>query len=156
MTRQAYEELLKVDDECAPWAKAQPGFVQDTTDDELAVVDTITNQHPGWVQETLNAADPFIIAQAVEQELVVVTFERRRGSGSRSTTISRFPTSPTSGKSSASTSRNSRVAKAGSSRRRVTAVAGQGVWYGDHGVPCPEACTDGWARRTTPCDYYTP
>lgn len=81
MTREAYEELLRVDDECAPWAKAQPGFVQDTTDDELAVVDSITNQHPGWVQETLNAADPFIIAQAVEQELVVVTFERRRGVG---------------------------------------------------------------------------
>lgn len=81
MTRQAYEELLKVDDECAPWAKAQPGFVQDTTDDELAVVDTITNQHPGWVQEALNAADPFIIAHAVEQELVVVTFERRKGQG---------------------------------------------------------------------------
>lgn len=36
MTRQAYEELLKVDDECAPWAKVQQGFVQDTTDDELA------------------------------------------------------------------------------------------------------------------------
>ncbi len=79
MIRQAYEELLKVDDECAPWAKTQPGFVLDTTADELAVVDTITNQHPGWVQETLNAADPFIIAQVVEQELVVVTFEKRRG-----------------------------------------------------------------------------
>lgn len=81
MSREASEELLKVDDECAPWAKAQPGLVQNTTDDELAVVDTITNQHPGWVQETVNAADPFIIAQAVEQDLVIVTFEKRKGQG---------------------------------------------------------------------------
>ena len=83
MTRQAYEELAKVDDECAPWAKAQPGFVQDTTEDELAVVDTVTNQHPGWVQETLNAADPFIIAQAVEQELVIVTSKSGGARGAR-------------------------------------------------------------------------
>ena len=81
MSREAYEELRKVDDECAPWAKAQQGFIHETTDDELAVVAAITNQHPGWVQETLNAADPFIIAQASEQEFVVVTFETRKGQG---------------------------------------------------------------------------
>jgi len=81
MSREAYEELVKVDDECAPWAKAQSGLVQEATDEELAVVNTITNQHPGWVQETLNAADPFIIAQAVEQEFVVVAFEKRKGQG---------------------------------------------------------------------------
>ncbi|HZM56023.1 MAG TPA: DUF4411 family protein, partial [Acidimicrobiales bacterium] len=75
MNREAYEELVNVDDECAPWAKAQEGLVQDTTDDELAAVDTITTDHPGWVQESKNAADPFVIAQAVEQELVIVTFE---------------------------------------------------------------------------------
>ncbi len=81
MNREAYEELVQVDDECAPWAKAQAGFVEDTTDEELAVVDVITTNHPGWVQESKNAADPFVIAQAVEQELVVVTFERRKGPG---------------------------------------------------------------------------
>lgn len=81
MNREAYEELVHVDDECAPWAKAQDGFVQDTTADELAAVDAITTDHPGWVQESKNAADPFVIAQAAEQELVVVTFERRKGPG---------------------------------------------------------------------------
>lgn len=81
MNREAYEELVQVDDECAPWAKAQKGFVEDTTDAELAVVDVITTNHPGWVQESKNAADPFVIAQAVEQDLVVVTFERRKGPG---------------------------------------------------------------------------
>jgi hypothetical protein len=81
MNREAYEELVHVDDECAPWAKVQDGFVQDTTNAELAVVDSITTDHPGWVQETKNAADPFVIAQAVERELVVVTFERRKGLG---------------------------------------------------------------------------
>lgn len=81
MNREAYEELVHVDDECAPWAKAQADFVQDTTDTELAVVDTITSDHPDWVQDTKNAADPFIIAQAVECDLVVVTFERPKGPG---------------------------------------------------------------------------
>lgn len=81
MSKTAFEELEKVDDECAPWAKAQPGFVQDATNDELAVVDAISNQHPGWVQDTLNAADPFVIAQAVEQDLVVVTWEKKKGPG---------------------------------------------------------------------------
>ena len=81
MNREAYEELVNVDDECAPWARAQDGFVLDTTDDELAVVDSITRDHTGWIQESKNAADPFVIAQAVEQELVIVTFERRKGPG---------------------------------------------------------------------------
>lgn len=81
MVREAYEELLHVDDECAPWAKAQRGLVQETTESELAVVNQITTDHPGWVQESKNAADPFVIAQAVERELVVVTLERRKGPG---------------------------------------------------------------------------
>lgn len=81
MNREAFEELKDVDDECAPWAKAQEGFVQETTEGELAVVGAITTQHPGWVQETKNAADPFVIAQAFEQERVVVTFERWKGPG---------------------------------------------------------------------------
>ncbi len=81
MNREAFEELKDVDDECAPWAKAQEGFVQETTDGELTVVDAITARHPGWVEETKNAADPFVIAQAVEQKLVVVTFEKWKGPG---------------------------------------------------------------------------
>ena len=81
MNREAYEELVTVDDECAPWARAQEGFVQDTTDAELAVVDSITTDHPGWVQESKNAADPFVVAQAVEHALVIVTLERRKGPG---------------------------------------------------------------------------
>ena len=81
MNREAYEELVQVDDECAPWAKAQAGFIQDTTSAELAVVSRITSDHPGWVQESKNAADPFVVAQAVEGGLVVVTLERRKGPG---------------------------------------------------------------------------
>lgn len=81
MSREAYEELARVDDECAPWARAQPRLVLDATDAEMAVVDVITNAHPAWVQETLNAADPFIVAQASVRGLVVVTSEKRKGSG---------------------------------------------------------------------------
>lgn len=81
MNREAYEELVHVDDECAPWAKAQAGFVQQTSIAELGLVEAITAAHPAWVQEAKNAADPFVIAQAVERDLVVVTFERRKGPG---------------------------------------------------------------------------
>ena len=81
MNRGAYEELREVDDECAPWARTQGNFVVETALEELAAVDAITSAHPDWVQERKNAADPFIVAQAAEQELVIVTGERRRGSG---------------------------------------------------------------------------
>ena len=81
MNREAFEELQEVDDECAPWARAQPNFIVDTTHGELAVVDVITSDHPGWVQDRKNAADPFIVAQAAENERVIVTGERRKGPG---------------------------------------------------------------------------
>lgn len=83
MNREVYEELKAVDDECAPWAKARDGFIHETTNDELTVVQSITSQHPGWVQPTKNAADPFVIAQAAERGLAVITAERRKGSGAQ-------------------------------------------------------------------------
>lgn len=46
MNREAFEELKDVDDECAPWAKAQEGFVQETTEGELAVVGAIPRSIP--------------------------------------------------------------------------------------------------------------
>lgn len=45
------------------------------------MVSQIASHHPGWVQESKNAADPFVIAHAVESGLVVVTLERRKGPG---------------------------------------------------------------------------
>lgn len=38
MPRQVFEELKGVDDDCAPWARDQPGFVVEATDAEVQVV----------------------------------------------------------------------------------------------------------------------
>jgi hypothetical protein len=45
----------------------------------IAVVVQISGRHPGWVKETRNAADPFIIAAAKTLGATVVTNERSRG-----------------------------------------------------------------------------
>lgn len=76
MPREAYEELLLVDDYCAPWAKDLPGFVADASQAELAVVRDITRMHAEWVQDRKNAADPFVVAHAVVRDRLVVTHER--------------------------------------------------------------------------------
>lgn len=81
MPRDAYEELERVDDECAPWAKSQTGFVVDPSADEITLVAEITNAHPEWVQETTNAADPFLVAHAAVHGRVLVTQERAKGPG---------------------------------------------------------------------------
>ena len=81
MPRQVFEELTRVDDGCAPWAKAQPGFVRDPPDDEIAIVTAITAAHPGWVVNQTNEADPWLIAHAACRGAIAVTDERRRGPG---------------------------------------------------------------------------
>ncbi len=79
--RQVYDELTRIDDVCAPWARAQPNFVVEATEDEIVIVQMITLAHPGWVQQTKNEADPWLIANAVVHRRIVVTDERARGPG---------------------------------------------------------------------------
>lgn len=65
MSPEAVEELEHTDDDLALSAKRQAGFVVDATNDEVIQVAAITQRHPHWVHERANAADPFIVAQAV-------------------------------------------------------------------------------------------
>lgn len=81
MPREVHEELKRIDDICAPWAKQQPNFIVEPDAAELAIVASITNAHPTWVQDQANSADPFLIAHAAERGLVVVTLETRKGAG---------------------------------------------------------------------------
>lgn len=82
MPRMAYDELREVDDDCAPWAKKQSGFIQDATDAQIVVVTAITQMHPDWVQERRNQADPWIIAYAeCTADAVIVTDEKIKGPG---------------------------------------------------------------------------
>jgi hypothetical protein len=81
MHREAYEELKRVDDECAPWANTFGNFIQEVTEAEMSLVQRIGTVHPQWVRETANAADPFIIAHACIGSHVVVTQERAKGPG---------------------------------------------------------------------------
>jgi hypothetical protein len=81
MPRLVLEELERFADYCGPWAKALDGFVVLPDEDELAVVAQIAVQHPDWVQEQHNAADPFLIANAVVHDRIVVTQERPKGPG---------------------------------------------------------------------------
>ena len=74
---EALVELERGTDDLGDWVKAT-GAVYDTDTAVIDVVRQISKQHPGWVKETKNAADPFIIATAKVLGAVVVTNERSR------------------------------------------------------------------------------
>ncbi|WP_443027399.1 DUF4411 family protein [Sphingomonas sp. LR61] len=61
------------------WAKNETGFVCEITAEEIPIVDAISTAHPGWVQGTANAADPWLIAHAAASGRTIVTEERRAG-----------------------------------------------------------------------------
>lgn len=72
-------ELKRGGDDLHRWAKDLQGFVCSVTGVELATVAEIGQAHPGWVQEQLNEADPFVIAHAKAEQSVIVTEENRKG-----------------------------------------------------------------------------
>lgn len=73
------EETGRGGDNLHTWAKGYPGFVCDITRDELVIAAEISDAHPGWVRETQNAADPFVVAHAKVESSVIVTEENRKG-----------------------------------------------------------------------------
>lgn len=79
MSKEVFLELGNVDDECAPWAAALDGFVEELSGEQIEIATAITNTYPDWVSQGKNGADPFVIALAVEKNLVIVTDERRQG-----------------------------------------------------------------------------
>lgn len=81
LPREAYEELLSVDDVCGPWAKGCAGFIAEPTPEEFEIVAKITDKYPGWVTPIQNRADPFIIAHAKVTGRSILTEERAKGPG---------------------------------------------------------------------------
>lgn len=77
----ALSELERGEDDLAPWVKGVPGFVCKTTDDELVTVAEIAQAHPEWVQGQKNNGDPFVVAHAKTDGLIIVTEETRKGPG---------------------------------------------------------------------------
>ena len=75
--REAVTELGRGTDDLVDWVK-KTGSVYEADDAVIAVVAQISRRHPGWVRETKNAADPFIIATAKILDAVIVTNERSR------------------------------------------------------------------------------
>ena len=73
-------ELERGNDQLIEWVSSLGGFVCHATGDELILASVISNLYPGWVRETTNAADPFIIAHAELNSHVIVSDERRTNS----------------------------------------------------------------------------
>lgn len=81
MPRDVLEELDRVEDELAPWAKRQDGFVEEPTEADIEIVTEISDTYPLWVDGQQNAADPWVIAHAYRLGAIVVTDERAKGPG---------------------------------------------------------------------------
>lgn len=81
LCEEAHDELSRGTDGLHDWAKNLKGFVCKVTDEEFELAQAIAGAHPEWVRERTNAADPFVIAHAKCDEVVIVTNERRAGRG---------------------------------------------------------------------------
>jgi len=79
MCEVAQKELDQGDDGLSAWVKGITGFVCKTTDEELETAAEIAVAHPAWVRGQKNYADPFVIAHAKADNVIVVTEERRAG-----------------------------------------------------------------------------
>lgn len=73
------DETDRAGDELHAWAKSYPYFACAITSEEVKLVGVISRDHPGWVREQLNAADPFVIAHAKAESRTIVTEENRKG-----------------------------------------------------------------------------
>lgn len=73
--------MKRKDDDLAHWAAHLEGFVVQPDDREIEIAIEITRDHPDWVQEQQNAADPWVIANAVAHGRVILTEEVPKGPG---------------------------------------------------------------------------
>jgi hypothetical protein len=74
-------EVHRGGDDLHAWARGLAGFTCSVTDEELVTVAGIAADHPDWVRDQVNEADPFVIAHAKSEGSVVVTEENRKGPG---------------------------------------------------------------------------
>jgi hypothetical protein len=75
------DELERGTDELHDWAKRYPHFVCDISQDDIDLAADISVAFPEWVREETNAADPFVVAHGVIESRMIVTDERRAGTG---------------------------------------------------------------------------
>lgn len=74
-------ELNRGGDDVHRWAKNYTGLVCEITTEEANAVASISNDHPGWVQGELNAADPWLVAHALQEGRTIITEEKTAGPG---------------------------------------------------------------------------
>lgn len=73
------DELARGRDDLHDWAKKYPGFVCEVTQEDVDLAARISTDYPEWVREERNAADPFVVAHAVNHSRVIVTEENVAG-----------------------------------------------------------------------------
>ena len=76
-----HNELKRGGDALYDWAKNTPGFVCPLSQADMLEASQISNQYPGWVQQSKNAADPELIAHASNEGREIVSEEKRKGPG---------------------------------------------------------------------------
>ncbi|WP_198036892.1 DUF4411 family protein [Nocardia sp. BMG51109] len=63
------------------WAKRLDYFIDEPSQEDVDLVQKISDRYPNWVFEQQNAADPWVIAHACRRKAFVVTDERAKGPG---------------------------------------------------------------------------
>lgn len=76
-----HNELKRGGDDLFRWARGIPDFVCPPSRSDLLKSAQVSNQYPGWVRQTKNAADPELIAHASTEGLEIVSEEKRKGPG---------------------------------------------------------------------------
>lgn len=79
--KKVFEELERGADNLSAWAKGLPNFVCDITNEDVALSVEISNNHPSWVQDKANEADPWLIAHGRNHSRCIVTEESKAGAG---------------------------------------------------------------------------
>ena len=79
LTREVYRELTVYDDDLAAWINVHQAAVVEPTEEVQRDAGRILAEFPG--SGARNAADPFIVAEALVRRLAVVTYEGRTFSG---------------------------------------------------------------------------
>ena len=79
--REVLEETKRGRDDLHKWSSTYPDFACPTTDEDITKAAEISGAYPDWVRNEKNAADPFVVAHAIETGRVIVTEERAAGPG---------------------------------------------------------------------------
>jgi len=80
-SREVHVEISQKDDELLKWVNDRKGMFIEVDEKQQQIVSEIVNRFPTWIDpdSTRNNADPYVIALAVQHNLVVVSNERGGG-----------------------------------------------------------------------------